>query len=158
MPHKTDRLIQAATACGCAVPTSHGASGGYPGAPNEYSFVKGSDVQELMHRGRMPSDVEELSGEHEALQPKAVNVQQTPQDAYAIRWAAAAGYGDPLTRDPELVARDVREGNVTPETAYIIYGVQLDNSLRVDLDGTGRRREALLQERRSEAKPYDFDD
>jgi N-methylhydantoinase B len=158
VPHKTDRLIQAATACGCAVPTSHGASGGYPGAPNEYSFVKGSDVQELMRRGRLPSDVEELSGEHEPLQPKAVNVEQTPQDAYAIRWAAAAGYGDPLTRDPELVVRDVREGNVTPETAYGIYGVQLDDSLGVDLDGTERRREALLQERRSEAKPYDFDD
>ncbi len=158
MPHKTDRLIQAASACGCAVPTAHGIAGGYPGAPNAYSFVKGSNVQGLIGEGRLPSDVEELSGAHEPLAPKAVNVEQTPDDAYAIRWAAGAGYGDPLTRDPETVAQDVREGNVTRQTAYEICGVRLEDSLRADRDGTGRRRETLLQERRSEAKIYDFDD
>ena len=106
----------------------------------------------------MPSGVEELSGEQEPLSPRAVGVQQTQRDAYAIRWAAGAGYGDPLTRDPELVARDVREGNVTMETAHEIYGVRLDESLRVESEGTKRRREALLRERRDEAKPYDFDE
>lgn len=158
VPHKTDRLVQAASACGCAVPTAHGIAGGYPGAPNEYTFVKESDVLDLFGEGRMPSGVEELSGTHEQLPPKAVNVEQTTRDAYAIRWAAGAGYGDPLTRDLELVARDVREGNVTMETAHEIYGVRLDGPLRVDGDGTERRREALLRERRDEARPYDFDE
>ena len=33
------------------------------------------------------------------------------------------GYGDPTDRDPEAVARDVRLGKVTPETALEAYGV-----------------------------------
>lgn len=68
-------------------------------------------------------------------------------------------YDDSLPRRNSRVgARDVREGNVTPKTAYGTYRVQPDDLLRVGLGGTESRHEALLQEDRSEAKPYDFDD
>ena len=36
------------------------------------------------------------------------------------------GYGDPLTRDPAAVARDVRAGLVSPAAAERLYGVRVD--------------------------------
>ncbi len=36
------------------------------------------------------------------------------------------GWGDPLERDPALVARDVRQGLVSPESARRDYGVVVD--------------------------------
>jgi N-methylhydantoinase B len=36
---------------------------------------------------------------------------------------SGGGYGDPLERDPEAMARDVSEGYVTPESARKLYGL-----------------------------------
>ena len=38
-----------------------------------------------------------------------------------------AGMGDPLTRDPGLVARDVRDGLVSVENARLIYHVVIND-------------------------------
>ena len=46
------------------------------------------------------------------------------------------GYGSPVHRDPERVARDVREGWVTAERAGDVYGVILDPDGVVDLVAT----------------------
>ena len=43
-----------------------------------------------------------------------------------IRFGGSGGYGDPLERDPELVARDVALGYVSVERALAAYGVALD--------------------------------
>jgi N-methylhydantoinase B len=155
--HKTDQLAHATSACGCAVPTAHGLSGGGPGAPNEYRFLHRSNVQEMMKNGRIPQDLADLDGELENLQPKQVEIAQTASDAYAIRWAGAAGFGDPLERDPQRVAADVRNEGVTAQTARDVYGVVLDDELEVDVAATDRRRRELTQARLAEAKPYDFE-
>lgn len=157
VPHKTEQLTQAASACGCAVPTAHGICGGEPGAPNSYTFVEKSDLARRMADGAMPGDVRELDGQQRHLAPKEVGVVQTPNDAYAIRWTAGAGYGDPLTRDPELVAWDVDGGSVTVGAAAARYGVLLTDAGDVDGPGTERERERLFAQRRAEAIPYDFD-
>jgi len=36
--------------------------------------------------------------------------------------AGGGGYGDAAERDPELIARDVREGKVSPRSAKSDYG------------------------------------
>jgi N-methylhydantoinase B len=36
--------------------------------------------------------------------------------------AGGGGYGDPRSRDPEALARDLREGKVSPESARRDYG------------------------------------
>jgi N-methylhydantoinase B len=41
----------------------------------------------------------------------------------STRLSGSGGYGDPLERDPELVARDVRHGLVSPQFALEVYGV-----------------------------------
>jgi N-methylhydantoinase B len=42
-----------------------------------------------------------------------------------MTWQGGGGYGDPLSRDPEAVARDVREQRVTADAARSVYGVVL---------------------------------
>jgi N-methylhydantoinase B len=65
-------------------------------------------------------------------------------DVVSLRLPGAGGYGDPFERDPELVARDVRDGKVSLESARDDYGVALDReTLTVD----PLRTDALRAER-----------
>jgi N-methylhydantoinase B len=55
-------------------------------------------------------------------------------------WQGGGGYGDPLDRDPDLVAHDVELGIVSPSRAAAVYGVPGD-------------RDALRRERLRDADP-----
>jgi N-methylhydantoinase B len=72
-----------------------------------------------------------------------------------IRSAGGGGYGDPLARDPQRVAYDVREGYVSLQAAADIYGVLLQASGEVDLAGTVARRKQLRACRRTLAAVLD---
>ncbi|MEK9661424.1 MAG: hydantoinase B/oxoprolinase family protein [Alphaproteobacteria bacterium] len=50
------------------------------------------------------------------------------------------GYGDPLTRDPDAVARDVASGFVSAARAQSVYGVVLTPDGAVDAAATAARR------------------
>lgn len=63
-------------------------------------------------------------------------------DVVIERTAGGGGYGDPLERDPEAVARDVRFGYVAGESARTVYGVVL-NERQVDLTATQALRARL---------------
>ena len=60
----------------------------------------------------------------------------------------AAGYGDPLERDPELVREDILDDFTTLELARAAYGVVFtdEQSLEIDAEAT----EALRTELRAE--------
>jgi N-methylhydantoinase B len=45
-----------------------------------------------------------------------------PGDRIIIEMPGGGGYGDPRTRDPKLVARDLEYGLITPEQARTFYG------------------------------------
>jgi N-methylhydantoinase B len=60
-----------------------------------------------------------------------------------IRSAGGGGYGDPLERDWQRVADDVREGYVSPEAAREVYGLVLDAAGRIDADATQALRDRL---------------
>ena len=49
-------------------------------------------------------------------------------DIIELRAMGGPGYGDPRTRDPERVARDVRDGYVSVAAARETYGVVLDDA------------------------------
>ncbi|MGI9409052.1 MAG: hydantoinase B/oxoprolinase family protein [Hyphomicrobiaceae bacterium] len=51
-----------------------------------------------------------------------------PGDSIYVACGGAAGYGDPLTRDPEAVLLDVRRGFVSQAGARTGYGVIVDNN------------------------------
>jgi N-methylhydantoinase B/oxoprolinase/acetone carboxylase alpha subunit len=60
----------------------------------------------------------------------------------------AAGYGDPLERDPQRVLDDVLDEVIPAEDAPEVYGVVLDlDHERVDEPATVALRERLVRER-----------
>lgn len=61
-------------------------------------------------------------------------------DLVSWRTAGAGGYGDPLTRDTDMVARDVREGLVSARAAAEEYGVVISEAGEVDPAATEKRR------------------
>lgn len=62
-------------------------------------------------------------------------------DVFRAEMPGSGGYGDPRTRDPEAVRRDVMQGKVTVEHARSAYGVVIDaKTLAVDEAKTGKAR------------------
>ena len=88
----------------------------------------------------------------EFLEPSAVpgKVSGFPlrqEDVVREESAGGGGYGDPLERDPDLVATDVRLGYFRADQADRRYGVVLNADGGVDEPETGRRRQELGDER-----------
>ena len=72
---------------------------------------------------------------------KDQGIALVPGDTVKVSTPGGGGYGDPLTRDPALVSRDVRRGYYTPTQALELFGVQLDPETGVvDEASTARRR------------------
>lgn len=70
-------------------------------------------------------------------------------DVFDHYQAGGGGFGDPLERDPALVAHDVREGKVSPERALADYGVVLLPETReVDEHATKAERKRRAARRR----------
>ncbi|RME28040.1 MAG: hydantoinase B/oxoprolinase family protein, partial [Deltaproteobacteria bacterium] len=81
-------------------------------------------------------------------------VDGKPADPYALtrlrpgqrvlmEAAGGGGFGNPLEREPELVAKDVREGYVSEEAARREYGVELTAGGEADLKATAELRKRL---------------
>jgi N-methylhydantoinase B/oxoprolinase/acetone carboxylase alpha subunit len=65
-----------------------------------------------------------------------------PGDKVRFQVSGGGGYGNPLEREPERVARDVAEGYVSVEGARRDYGVALDSALAVKAAETEKLRKA----------------
>ena len=61
-------------------------------------------------------------------------------DRLIVEMPGGGGYGDPFTRDPALVARDVHHGLIEPEAAEADYGVILNDKGELNTEATARRR------------------
>jgi len=102
----------------------YGVAGGKPGASSKKTLVRadGTTVE-------MPSKVRD--------------VPVYEGDRLVFETAGAGGVGDPLERDPEAVARDVRWSLVSPEAADREHGVVLAGDGSVDASATEARREEI---------------
>lgn len=136
---------------GVAFPKNVGMSGGYPGGTIRYELQRGSVVAEKLAEGRIPMTPEEVGGVHEDVDFKG-NVQQDVGDVMFVRTSSSGGYGDPLEREPERVASDVRNGYVAVETGARVYGVVLGADGEPDEAATTRRRQDIIEERRAESR------
>ena len=68
--------------------------------------------------------------------------QMKPGDVVTIDAPGGGGYGNPLERDPEMVASDVMEGYVSLESARTDYGVAINpKTYEVDEQETKKLRE-----------------
>lgn len=152
IPHDAPAPINIQTlAAGVTFPNALGLSGGEPGGSIRYLMRRGSSADEKLASGRVPSSPEEVGGEEELVDFKRVISQQTG-DALFVRCSASGGYGDPLEREPQRVAHDVRQGYVTANTAERIYGVVVGGDGSADEGATTRRREEIRDGRRARSR------
>ena len=134
------------SAPGKALPLAHGLCGGYP-ANNSYDvLVRATSVRAQMAAGRIPGELDELEGRPDILPPH-VETDLAADDVYYTHWQGGGGYGDPLLRDPELVAQDIASLRVSARSAHELYGVALSQDGRVDTSATTARRHALRERR-----------
>lgn len=153
IPHGTDEIMQTTATSGCSVPTGLGLAGGHPACTNDYVMVRDADIVAKLASGLVPTRPEDLDGRSERLPSKLSGTMQRADDVYITHWTAGAGYGDPLTRDPEAVAGDLLDGNVSSSTAREVYGVVVDSGGSVDGAATERERRRLRDKRRDSAHP-----
>jgi N-methylhydantoinase B len=100
-----------------------GLQGGRHGAPSQKTLIRGADASEK----RLPSKVE--------------NVPVHRGDRLVFCTAGAGGLGDPLTREPERVATDVKAGLVSVQAAREHYGVAVSARGEIDTAATEQARD-----------------
>ncbi|MSQ73079.1 MAG: hydantoinase B/oxoprolinase family protein [Betaproteobacteria bacterium] len=120
---------------GAEVPNTMGLGGGWPGSTVTQSFLRGG-----VSKGRVDS------GKWEVFGPKPGLMDMTSRDAFAVTWQGGGGWGDPLERDPEAVARDVAADWVSAAAAKKIYGVVLKDG-KPNLKATVRARQTIRSRR-----------
>lgn len=139
---------------GAEMPNAIGLAGGMPGAAIRVARVVHTDVAERIACGEaLPAHLEEIRGEIEMLACKHVRSPMALGDVWYHSWQAGGGYGDPLMRDPQVVARDLQRQVISTSTARDIYGVIDTPEGTPDLSATQARRAAIRAERRASARP-----
>ncbi len=97
------------------------------------------------------------SGEKVDLPSKISDVPVFAGDRLVFETAGAGGVGDPLERDPEAVAKDVRWSLISAAGAESSYGVIVGDAGAVDTAATETKREAL-RSGRGERPGFDHGD
>jgi len=113
-------------------PRAAGLFGGNPGSLATCRVKTGTDLLDRIAAGELPLGVDDVSGDEAGLTYKGAPIVM--MDGDVIEWTspAAAGCGDPLLRDPQLVLADAEARLLTSETADRVYGVAI-----VDADDFG---------------------
>jgi N-methylhydantoinase B len=136
---------------GLEVPNSMGIFGGYPGSCVRQRLLRSSNLEALQRSGRAPADIGELEGELEELGPKPGLIELKAGDVFQTFWQGGGGFGDPLDRDPALVAADHRAGHCSAGFAERLFGVVLAAGT-VDEKATAALREEMRRERLAKAR------
>jgi N-methylhydantoinase B len=141
----------------CSQVPPHGLLGGYPGSGSGYHLVRGGTLEHLIGTGTVPTSLEDWGGDITSLSTKAFGLAVAPWDVVHTHVGGGGGLGDPLDRDPEAVASDLREGTISAQTAIRGYGVVMSAG-QVDVEATRSMRDEVRQERRAWPSEFLFDD
>jgi N-methylhydantoinase B len=115
-----------------------GACGGLDGSPNAVEVIRAGAAEPALRRGKLARH--SLRG----------------GDVARLITGVGGGYGDPLQRDPALVARDVRNDLLTVARAAADYGVVLDHqTLAVHAPATQALRARLAVRRKGDTNQED---
>ncbi|TFB75011.1 hydantoinase B/oxoprolinase family protein [Cryobacterium glaciale] len=121
-----------------------GLEGGYPGAGSQVSVVRNTDVWQTLSQHPTGTDIGAFGGEVIHLETKSEGVLRRG-DVFVFHPPGGGGFGDPLDRDPEDVAADVRDGVISLEAAVHNYAVGLSTDGSVDYVETAEQRNARRQ-------------
>jgi len=144
------------------MPEGVGLAGGHPagiGGIRAIFETAGSPIMPRLRSGSYPTQPEEIeSGEWGSVNhPKEMH-GRVPLPEFCIVAdfvPGGSGYGDPLDREPDRVARDVRVGIVSPRVANEVYGVVLRReNYPPDREATAKRRREIRDHRLREGKAH----
>jgi N-methylhydantoinase B/oxoprolinase/acetone carboxylase alpha subunit len=161
--HHVPMVFMMAIADNSKIQTPQPLFGGYAPCTIPGIGVRGADLVERLAQGdALDLDVPTLLAEHSVegqweteFQGRTVR-PYNQHDIITIGFATGgAGYGDPLERDPQLVAADLEKGAISQWVAENIYQVVWDpERRRVDVAATEERRAAERRARLARGKPY----
>jgi N-methylhydantoinase B len=138
---------------------SFGLFGAYPSGIGGMRaiFLTSQDLAERMRAGDYPTRLDEIEvgGWGRLFLPEGAPERVSLPELTLLTdfVASGGGYGDPLDRPPEVVARDVRTGTTSVEIARKIYGVVVDaKTFVLDVGETEARRREIRELRLKEGK------
>ncbi|MBM2811903.1 MAG: 5-oxoprolinase, partial [Chloroflexi bacterium] len=134
---------------GFEMPNSQGRFGGYPGACNQRTLLRNTDIKEWLASGRLPNGIRELAGEEQILAAQPGRLTFGPDDCYEMCPMPGGGWGDPTAREPDLVAEDLVGQVITADVARDLYGVAIGADGSADLAATSELRERIHSQRAS---------
>jgi N-methylhydantoinase B len=91
-------------------------------------------------RNGAKGEIRVMPRDGEPFVPPTYGVQRLPPLRLEILAPGGGGWGDPHSRDPELVRQDVRDGLVSREAAEKDYGVAITLDCEVELGETSKLR------------------
>ncbi|MDA3625192.1 hydantoinase B/oxoprolinase family protein [Saccharopolyspora sp. WRP15-2] len=166
--NQTPQLIIATSEHSSRVFDNAGMCGGYPAPTVQLHYAShDANIKDLAaNRAPLPHSLGDDPHETdiEKLLPGSPNVVEGPYlaeplrdgDVFAHSYNGGGGYGDPLERDADSVARDVANGYVTAQSAEAVYGVVVQSGARsceVDAERTAARRRRIREDRSANAVP-----
>lgn len=128
-----DEMRCALSGRGTRAPIAIGLSGGHPAANWLYRVSRASETGG------------ETGGQEQIVLGGNTNLTLTKGDVLEFAVHGGGGYGDPLDRDAEHVAADVRDRRISEQVAREIYGVVLQpgEAGQVDADADATKTERL---------------
>lgn len=135
---------------GVALPDLVGIQGGYPGNVCGYQIARGSSWLENMKSGKGAADMSSLGGVLEDLPAKSSFIMKAG-DVVNNVVQNPGGFGDPLLRPYDMIARDLRDGRSTPEVAKAVYGAISKSDGTIDVAASETERATIRERRKSTA-------
>ena len=133
-------------ACTRSVPP-RGAFGGLPPSTSRFMKVTNASDTAYFSEGTYPT-FGSVDGKYELLPAKGFPIRLERGEVFNQWCGGGSGLGDPIGRDPEIVAADVRDGYVSQQHANKAYGVVLiPETLTVDAAATEQCRDHIRSER-----------
>lgn len=138
--------LSGAVTIGCTEVPPRGAGGGLPASSGGWDTVHATNLESLLADGVTPHE-EGLVGQTARQPSNTGRIAMARWDIMRMRGGGGGGLGDPILRDPRLVADDVRDGYITTGHAAAAYGVVCDTDGEFDEAETNRRRDGLREAR-----------
>jgi N-methylhydantoinase B len=134
-------------------PKGQGQLGANPGSRASFRLKATTDVVERLARGEVPQDFDALAGDELPVAFKGAPLDIPPGFAWEWVSPSAAGWGDPLLREPAAVAADFAAGLISLADASRVYGVAITDDGRVDPEATRTSRLKVRRARLGGADP-----
>ena len=148
-PYRAQSISVVTNTGGQSVSTHGGGGifGGYPSPTSRYLVAQRTNLEETFAQRRVPEHIDGIQADEKTLlRGKSNGTPLMSGDVLETTFTGGGGYGDPLERDPERVARDVDAGYVSADAAQRIYGVAVSEAGGFD----AARTESLRREQREE--------